>query len=393
MEVPHNESLNISDRNGNEGTLMAYIKIADASEVTYNRIISKKSIWNAPTGYELEVNPSQNIITFLAGDDNFARGELVPTDSLVQSAGRIAAQTAKQVVLQRLREAELELVLKEYADKEGQMFSVTIHRIEPRQIVVELGRTEGIIPLTEQSQTERFRVGQRIKVILQSVRTSLKGPEVILSRIDKLLVQRLFETEVPEVQAGSVEILSISREAGSRSKVAVWARQEGIDAVGSCVGLRGIRIQNIVNELQGEKIDVIGWDSDPARYISNALSPSDVARVEMYQDDMSATAIVPQKQLSLAIGKDGQNARLAARLTGWKIDIKSHEEAMEEAGGELPELIRDVSQVVEESPASSVDSIKQEPSEQVDKEAVHEKPRSEERRVGKECRSRWSPYH
>ena len=301
-------------------------------------------------------------------------GEMVPTDSLVQSAGRIAAQTAKQVVLQRLREAELELVLKEYADKEGQMFSVTIQRIEPRQIVVELGRTEGIIPLTEQSQVERFRVGQRIKVILQSVRTAIKGPEVILSRIDKLLVQRLFETEVPEVQAGSVEILSISREPGSRSKVAVWAKQEGIDAVGSCVGLRGIRIQNIVNELQGEKIDVIGWDSDPAKYISNALSPSDVGRVEMNQDDLSATAIVPQKQLSLAIGKDGQNARLAARLTGWKIDIKSHEEAMEEAGGELPELIKNVSQVVEESTASNVDSIKQEPGEQVDKEAVHEKP-------------------
>ena len=301
-------------------------------------------------------------------------GEMVPTDSLVQNAGRIAAQTAKQVVLQRLREAELELVLKEYTDKEGQMFSVTIQRIEPRQIVVELGRAEGIIPLTEQSQSERFRVGQRMKVILQSVRTSLKGPEVILSRIDKLLVQRLFETEVPEVQAGSVEILSIAREAGSRSKVAVWAKQEGIDAVGSCVGLRGIRIQNIVNELQGEKIDVIGWDSDPAKYISNALSPSDVGRVEMYQDDLSATAIVPQKQLSLAIGKEGQNARLAARLTGWKIDIKSHEEAMEQAGGQLPNLIKDASEVVGESPVSSVDSLQQESADQIKQQEVKEKP-------------------
>ena len=209
---------------------------------------------------------------------------------------------------------------------------------------------------------------------MQSVRTSLKGPEVILSRIDKLLVQRLFETEVPEVQVGSVEILSISREAGSRSKVAVWAKQEGIDAVGSCVGLRGIRIQNIVNELQGEKIDVIGWDSDPARYISNALSPSDVARVEMYQDDLSATAIVPQKQLSLAIGKDGQNARLAARLTGWKIDIKSHEEAMEEAGGELPVLTQDGQQLVEESPIENVESIKEEPVVQINQEVVQDKP-------------------
>ena len=302
-------------------------------------------------------------------------GDMVPTDSLVQSAGRIAAQTAKQVVLQRLREAELELVLKEYSDKEGQMFSVTIQRIEPRQIIVELGRTEGIIPLTEQSQSERFRVGQRIKVILQSVRTSLKGPEVILSRVDKLLVQRLFETEVPEVQTGTVEILSISREAGSRSKVAVWAKQDGIDAVGSCVGLRGIRIQNIVNELQGEKIDVISWDSDPAKYISNALNPSDVGRVEMYQDDLSATAIVPQKQLSLAIGKDGQNARLAARLTGWKIDIKSHEEVMEEAGGEVPRAHEDTAQMGQQSPVPTSDSVEQKIGSEVKQEdVVQEKP-------------------
>ena len=294
-------------------------------------------------------------------------GDMVPTDSLVQSAGRIAAQTAKQVVLQRLREAELELVLKEYADKEGQMFSVTIHHIEPRQIVVDLGRTEGVIPLTEQSQAERFRVGQRIKVILQSVRTSLRGPEVILSRIDKLLVQKLFETEVPEVQNGSVEILSISREAGSRSKVAVWAKREGIDAVGSCVGLRGIRIQNIVNELQGEKIDVIGWDSDPGKYISNALSPSDVGRVEMHQDGLSAIAIVPQKQLSLAIGKDGQNARLAARLTGWRIDIKSHEETMEEAGRKL---VQDTLEIGKESPVPTTDPVKQEIDSEIKQEDV-----------------------
>ena len=250
-------------------------------------------------------------------------GEIVATKALPTSGGRIAAQTAKQVVIQRLREAERDLVFQEFTDKEGDVFTVTVQRVEPKQVVVELGRAEAILPPSEQAPYDRYRVGQRIKVLLQSVRQSNKGPELIVSRADKDLVKRLFEMEVPEIYNGAVEMLSIAREAGSRSKVAVWAKQDGVDAVGSCVGLRGIRIQNIVNELHGEKIDVVQWTKDPATFIASALSPSTILRVDVDMATKSATAVVPERQLSLAIGKDGQNARLAAKLTGYRVEIKS----------------------------------------------------------------------
>jgi N utilization substance protein A len=254
-------------------------------------------------------------------------GDSVPTETLPHSAGRIAAQTAKQVVLQRLREAERELVYEEYAHKEGEVFTVTIQRIEPKQITVELGRAAAILPSSEQVYFERYRVGQKIKVLLQSVRKSTKGPELIVSRADKQLLKRLFEMEVPEIYNGAVEIKAIAREPGARSKVAVWARQEGVDPVGSCVGLRGIRIQNIVNELHGEKIDVVAWDKEAAIFVAHALSPAQVLRVDLNHETGTAIAIVPDRQLSLAIGKEGQNARLGAKLTGWKVDIKSDIEA------------------------------------------------------------------
>ena len=253
--------------------------------------------------------------------------ESIATASLPHSAGRIAAQTAKQVVMQRLREAERELVFEEFADKEGEVFPVNIQRMEPRQVIVDLGRAEAILPISEQSPTERYRAGQKIKVLLQSVQRSSKGPELIVSRTDTLLLKRLFEMEVPEIYNGAVEIVAIAREPGSRSKVAVRATQDGVDPVGSCVGLRGIRIQNIVNELQGEKIDVVEWSKDPNRFIASALSPSQVMRVELDAETQSAAAIVPDRQLSLAIGREGQNARLAAKLTGWNVDIRSHVEA------------------------------------------------------------------
>jgi N utilization substance protein A len=254
-------------------------------------------------------------------------GEVVPTDSVPHSAGRIAAQTAKQVVLQRLREAERDLVYEEFADKEGEVISVTVQRVDPRYVTVELGRAEAVLPPTEQIPTERYRVSNKMKVLLQSVTRSTRGPEIIVSRADKLLMKRLFEMEIPEIYSGSVEIMAIAREAGLRSKVAVRATQAGIDPVGSCVGLRGVRIQNIVNELQGEKIDVIEWHKDAGVLIANALSPAQVLRVEIDPENDTATAVVPDRQLSLAIGKEGQNARLAAKLTGWKVDIKSNVEA------------------------------------------------------------------
>ena len=273
--------------------------------------------------FELTVGDARKI----AGDAQV--GDVVRTESLPHSAGRIAAQTAKQVVMQRLREAERDLVYQEFSDKEGEVFTVTVQKIEPRQVTVEMGRAEAVMPHAEQPAYERYRVGQKVKVLLQSIRQSNEGPEIIVSRADKELLRRLFEMEVPEIYSGSVEIVDIAREAGSRSKVAVFAKQEGVDAVGSCVGLRGIRIQNIVNELHGEKIDVVPWAKDPKAYITRALSPSQVMRVKLDEEENTAVAVVPENQLSLAIGKEGQNARLAAKLTNWKVEIKSNVE-MEE---------------------------------------------------------------
>jgi N utilization substance protein A len=250
-------------------------------------------------------------------------------------AGRVAAQTAKQVVLQRLREAEREMVFEEFSNREGDIVSGVIQRMEPKHMVVNLGKTEAILPAAEQVRSEQYRAGARMKFYLLEVHRSIRGPQLILSRTHKNLLKRLFELEVPEIFRGSVEIKSIAREAGYRSKVAVTARQEGVDAVGSCVGLRGIRIQNIVNELYGERIDVIQWDADPARFVGNALSPAQVLRVTNTEEDNTASVIVPDRQLSLAIGKEGQNARLAAKLTGWRIDIKP-ESAMQEVLASAP---------------------------------------------------------
>ena len=254
-------------------------------------------------------------------------GESIATESMPHSAGRIAAQTAKQVVMQRLREAEREIVFEEYTDKVGEVFSVTVQRVEPRQVVVDIGRGEAVMPVSEQMPMERYRQGQKFKAILSSVERTPKGTELIVSRADKDLLKRLFEMEVPEIYSGAVEIVAIAREAGSRSKVGVRAIQDGVDPIGSCVGLRGVRIQNIVNELQGEKIDVLEWNKDVGRFIANSLNPAQVMRVELDPTTQAAIAVVPDRQLSLAIGKEGQNARLAAKLTGWNVDIKSATEA------------------------------------------------------------------
>lgn len=256
--------------------------------------------------------------------DHLNIGDNVATENIPNSAGRIAAQTAKQVVLQRLREAEKEIVLSEYEGREGEIITATIQRIEPTKVIVDTGRAEAILPISQQVSNERYRQGTKIKVILQTIdKDSTRGPELIVSRTDELLLRRLFEQEVPEIFSGSVEIVSVARESGSRSKVAVRARQDNVDPVGSCVGLRGVRIQSIVNELQGEKIDILEWNKDLNKYISNALSPSQVHRVTVDQESNTAVAIVPDRHLSLAIGKEGQNARLAAKLVGFNVDIKS----------------------------------------------------------------------
>lgn len=259
--------------------------------------------------------------------------EVITTESIPHSAGRIAAQTAKQVVLQRLREAERDLLFQEFTDKVGEVFSVTVQRIETRHLVVDMaGRGEAILPQHEQMPTERYRQGQRFKALLRSVDRTPRGTELIVSRADRDLLRRLFEMEVPEIYNGAVEMVAVardvgSREIGARSKVAVRARHDGIDPVGSCVGLRGVRIKNIVDELQGEKIDVLEWDKDISQFIANALNPARVIRVELDYDVQAAMAVVQDRHLSLAIGKEGQNARLAAKLTGWNVDIKSYQEA------------------------------------------------------------------
>ena len=243
------------------------------------------------------------------------------------NAGRIAAQTAKQVILQRLHEAEHSAIIEEFTDKEGDIVTGMVQRIEPRQTLIDLGRTEAVLPASEQVTSERYRVGQRLKVYLYEVAQTARGPKVIVSRSHPDLLRRLLELEVPEIANGTVELKSIAREAGSRSKIAAASRQPGIDPVGCCVGLRGIRIQNIVNELNGERIDVVLWEPNLSAFIANALSPAQVVHVELNEAEESSTVVVPDKQLSLAIGKEGQNVRLAAKLTGYRIDIKSASKA------------------------------------------------------------------
>lgn len=250
-------------------------------------------------------------------------GEIVEHDGTPSDFGRIAAQTARQVVLQRLRDAEREVVFEEYIDKSGDIVSGIVQRLEPRQIVIDLGKAEAILPSSEQVPGEVYRLGQRIKAYLVEVHRTPKGPQLIASRTHRNLLKRLFELEVPEIYNGTVEIKAIAREPGSRSKVAVAARQPGIDPVGACVGLRGIRIQNIVSELNNEKIDVIEWHADTPAFVAKALSPAQVVKVETNEDEKTAKVVVPDRQLSLAIGKEGQNARLAAKLTGWRIDIQA----------------------------------------------------------------------
>jgi N utilization substance protein A len=249
--------------------------------------------------------------------------EVAAAEPLPHNASRIAAQTAKQVVLQRLREAERDLLYQEFQQHEGDIVSGVIEQAEPgRTITLDLGRAQAVLPFEEQAPNERYRKGQRTKVYLVSVRSTPKGPEILVSRSHKNMLKRLFEIEVPEVYNGVVEIKAIAREAGFRSKVAVSATQAGIDPVGSCIGIRGNRIQSIVNELQGEKIDIVSWDEEPRTFITNALSPSEPVHVELLEQEQTAIVVVPDRQLSLAIGKEGQNTRLAARLTGWRLDIK-----------------------------------------------------------------------
>jgi len=250
-------------------------------------------------------------------------GDVINIECTPKNIGRIAVQAAKQVVLQRLREAEHRIVYEEFTDREGKVVSGTIQFMEAKRIYVRLNRMEGMLPANEQVPNEHYYRGQRLKFYLLEMSQRDKEPQIIVSRSHPNLIRGLFELEIPEVHNGIVELKALAREAGHRTKVAVATMQENVDPVGSCLGPRGIRLQSIINELNGEKIDVIQWHPDPAVFIANALGPAQVANIKIDGERNTATVVVPDKQLSLAIGKEGQNARLGAKLTGWRIDIKS----------------------------------------------------------------------
>jgi N utilization substance protein A len=294
--------------------------------VKLNPNTGEVNVFALKTVVETVEDPSREISLLDARvfkEDAALDDELSAAEPLPHNASRIAAQTAKQVVLQRLREAERERVYEEFLLHRQDIISGVVQQMDSsRNIIIDIGRAQAVLPPEEQAPTERYKKGQRIKVYVLDVRRTSKGPEILVSRAHKDMLRRLFEIEVPEVYNGVVEIKAIAREAGFRSKVGVISTQEGIDPVGSCIGVRGNRIQSIVNELQGEKIDVVSWDDDPKHLISKALSPSEVIHVEIYPSTQTATVVVPDRQLSLAIGREGQNARLAARLTGWRLDIK-----------------------------------------------------------------------
>ncbi|NMB08447.1 MAG: transcription termination/antitermination protein NusA [Tissierellia bacterium] len=267
--------------------------------------------------FQINIEEAKNI------DDKYQLGDIVNIEITPKDFGRIAAQTAKQVVIQRLKDAERDVIYDEFIDRENEIITGMVQRISRNNVYIDLGKTEGVLPPSEQIEGEIYRQGDRLKLYILEVKKTTKGPQIILSRSHPGLVKRLFELEVPEIQEGIVEIYGISREAGSRTKMAVYSRDENVDPVGACVGLNGTRVKALVEELNGEKIDIIVWSKDIEEFIANSLSPSKVIDVKANENDKSATVIVPDYQLSLAIGKEGQNARLAAKLTNWKIDIKS----------------------------------------------------------------------
>ncbi|MDT2045829.1 transcription termination/antitermination protein NusA [Priestia aryabhattai] len=273
---------------------------------------------------EISVEEAQGI------NPNFQLDDVVEIEVTPKDFGRIAAQTAKQVVTQRVREAERGVIYSEFSDREEDIMTGIVQRQDSRFIYVSLGKIEALLPQSEQMPNEQYKPHDRIKVYITKVEKTTKGPQIYVSRTHPGLLKRLFEKEVPEIYDGTVELKSVAREAGDRSKISVHSEFAEVDPVGSCVGPKGQRVQAVVNELKGEKIDIVRWSNDPVEFVANALSPSKVLEVMVDEEEKATTVIVPDYQLSLAIGKRGQNARLAAKLTGWKIDIKSQSEAEQE---------------------------------------------------------------
>lgn len=281
-------------------------------------------------------------------------GDVIKTEITPKTGakfGRIAAQTAKQVIVQKIREAERGVLFTEFKSKERQLISGVVQRIEGETVLIDMGKATGVLFPSEQIKDEKYTMGSRIKVLILHVEPTAKGPKITLSRSHPDVVRRLFELEVPEIHNGVVEIKGVAREAGSRSKIAVWSSQEGVDPIGACVGQRGSRVQVIMTELNGEKIDIISWSEDTVKFIANALSPAKIVNVELHQEEKEAKVGVLSDQLSLAIGKAGQNVRLAARLTGWKIDIVEEKISVPEGekGNEEKVVAEDGSERIEGS--------------------------------------------
>lgn len=287
------------------------------------KVYSRKTIVETATDPRTEIS----LTDARRLDPRYELGDIVESEVTPRDFGRIAAQTAKQVVVQRIREAERDLIFDEFSNREGDIVTGVVQRNENKNIYIDFGKTEAVLSQSEQMPGDLYAQGERIKTYIIDVKKTTKGPQILVSRTHPGLLKRLFELEVPEIHDGTVEIKSIAREAGSRSKIAVFSKNENVDPVGSCVGPKGLRVQAIVNELKGEKIDIVKWNPDPVKFIANSLSPAKVLSVEIEGDEKIAKVVVPDYQLSLAIGKEGQNARLAAKLTGWKIDIKSESQS------------------------------------------------------------------
>ena len=304
--------------------------------VSIDRTRGEIEVYARKTVVEEATDPQSEISLEAARAINpiYGLGDLIEEKIEPKDFGRIAAQTAKQVVVQKIREAERGGIYNEYIEKENEILTAVVQRVENKEVYVELGRAEGVLEASQQMPGEVLHPNDRVKVYVLEVNKTNRGPQIMVSRVHSGLIKRLFEIEVPEIQSGVVQIKSIAREAGSRTKMAVFSTDLMVDPVGACVGPRGMRVENVVNELKTEKIDIIRWSSDPAEYIASALNPARVLNVAINEKEKTARIVVPDNQLSLAIGKEGQNARLAAKLTGWKIDIKSQSQmaaAIEEA--------------------------------------------------------------
>lgn len=301
---------------------------------------SRAAVYTRKEVVEEVENPhlQMNVVEARKLDDTIEVGDVLDIEVTPEDFGRIAAQTAKQVVVQRIREAERDILFDEYNRRSGEIVTGVVARNEGRTVYVNLGKIEALLPATEQMPTDYYRPGERLKMFIVEVKKTTKTPHVLLSRSHPGLLRKLFELEVPEIAENVVEIKSVAREAGHRSKVAVATKQDNVDPVGACVGHRGSRVQAVVDELRGEKIDIVRWSEEPSRYLASALSPARINEVRLEEETRSATVIVPDTQQSLAIGKEGQNVRLAARLTGWRIDIRSETQMREIDAIEQPEF-------------------------------------------------------